>query len=197
MALNLKPEVGWMVAFLTLLGVLVFVIVAFVLAFPKCPSMLFYLVAIDPSNAQDVLYLSVSATAGSGTPGFGTNLIVSSIPPSGNQQSQLAQTWFFRLSGQGQQYFLFNMLVGLLVGNSSINQPVMLNAKSSQRSQLSVSSVSLENPTQFLITTQINGQTNYLVPVGNGSSSVVWQQSAPSNYVWMLVPNQSEGNLSF
>ena len=196
MPLNLKPEVGWMVAFLTLLGVLVFVIIAFVLAFPKCPSMLFYLVAIDTTNPSDILYLSVSATAGSGTPGFGTNLIVSSIPPSGNQQSQLAQTWFFRLSGQGQQYFLFNMLVGLLVGNSSINEPAMLNAKSTQRSQLSVSSPSLTNPTQFLISTQINGATNYLVPEGNGSSNVIWQQN-PSNYVWMLVPNQSEGNLSF
>lgn len=199
MTFSMKPEVGWMVAFVTLFAVLIFVIVAFVLAFPKCPSMLWYIVNVDENN--NVTYLSSAPSGSSTTPGYGTSLILTQGPSSSTpQQVQLAQTWFFRLTGTATgQYYIYNVLAAMLISTGPTQSigiiPVLANAKSSTRNAITVSPDLSQGalPGSFVITTQINGIINYLAPGSNGQ--VIWQTS-PSSTNWVLVPNQTNGNLS-
>lgn len=199
MTLSMKPEVGWMVAFVTLFAVLIFVIVAFILAFPKCPSMLWYVVNVDSNN--NVTYLSAAPSSSSTTPGYGTSLILAQPPSTTSpQQVQLAQTWFFRLTGTATgQYYMYNVLAAMLISTGPSQSggiiPVLANAKSSLRNAITVAPDSSSNaaPGAFVITTQINGIINYLAPSGNGQ--VAWVTSNPQT-TWLLIPNQTDGNLS-
>lgn len=197
MTLSMKPEVGWMVAFVTLFAVLVFVIVAFILAFPKCPSMLWFIANVDENN--NVTYLSAAPSSSSTTPGYGTSLILAQ-PTTSPQQLQLAQTWFFRLTGSATgQYYAYNVLAAMLIATGSTQSnginPVLTNAKSSLRNAITVSPNTSPNalPGSFVISTQINGLVYYLSPFGNGQ--VFWETTQPQTN-WILIPNQTDGNLS-
>lgn len=199
MTFSMKPEVGWMVAFVTLFSVLIFVILAFVLAFPKCPSMLWYIVNIDQNN--DITYLSSAPSSSSTTPGYGTSLILAQAPNQTTpQQVQLAQTWFFRLTGTATgQYYMFNVLAAMLISTGATQSsgivPALANAKSSVRNTITVAPNSSSTiPGAFAITTQIGGIIYYLSSMGNGQ--VQWVTSQSDNSNWLLIPNQTDGNLS-
>ena len=194
--MQIKPEVGWMIAFVTLFGVLIFVIIAFVLAFPKCPSMLFNIASTDTSV---VPFLSV-APSNASPPGFGSSVILANMATTSNTSTmQLAQTWFFRLTGTGSgQYYLYNMLVGLALGfgsGGSTSVPaIMVNVKSSSKSPINVIPNSAStNGSEFSIVTQLSGTTFYLDPT---STTPSWLNTAPSAY-WNLIPNQVSGNLTY
>lgn len=190
---KLKPEVGWMVAFLTLLAILVFVIVSFVLAFPKCPSMLFYVMS---TNSGSNVFLSSAPSTSVNTPGFGTSVVLAPLQSQSTASNQLAQTWFFRLSKSASgAYYMFNMLMGLALAQGSTNSVVLVNAKSSLKSAISV----IPNgttPSEFTISTQFIGPngavTMYLDPVEG-----TWTTTANSSVFWQLIPNQVAGNLSY